>query len=138
MKKKSLKQKLFLILIALSSTALSQDNIKGQEVSKSQQHVASMGIDHTYFTYRTIGGVEYRQMALVMDTSFQPCPNAITPQPDTVWAAVREEDIGEKRFEMLSSVILAALLADKTVSLIVADDECYGTRAKVLSVRINK
>ncbi len=132
------KLKISFLLMALSSVAHSSDKIEGQKQAKGAHHAASQGINNVYFTHNTISGIDYKRLAIVMENDFQPCPDLKNGPAAGKWAEIRESDLGEKRFDMLSSAVLSAGLADKTVSLIISDDECYNTRAKVTAVRLNK
>lgn len=127
-----IKQKILLALIALSSITLAQDD-RTYISSETKGYTSSTGITQAYYSYQYVDGEAYNRIALVTDKDFHTCSTT-----NKNWGELREVDLGAKRYNALSSVILAALLADKTVSLNISDTECYGSRAKILSLRINK
>lgn len=144
---KSLKHSLFLLSMAVSTTVMSQDSIESETkinaemkkmTNKTTQNLGRRGVDFTYFYHNVVDGVEGRRMAIVMEETLPPCKDATNPQPDTVWAEIRELDVGEKRFEMLSSVIMSAILADKKVGLMIVSDQCYSKRAQVYGAVLTK
>jgi len=132
------KFKMSILLMALSSVAYSNDNIENQNLNKGSAAINSQGINNVYFTHNTVSGIDYKRLSIVMENEFQGCPEFKDAPPASKWAEIRESDLGEKRFDMLSSAVLSAVLADKTVSIIISDDECYNTRAKITSIRVNK
>lgn len=137
--KKSLKQKLLLLLIATSTNAISKEEFTDIELNKSTSpYIASDYINHVYFSSYSRSGSSFRKMSIVMENSFEPCPDAPDPKPDTRWAEIREEIVGKDDFEMLSSVVLSTLLADKKSSLKRDRDVCMGSRANIVALKLNR
>jgi len=89
-----------------------------------------MEIDENYFIPHAQGVTTRNDILLRMGPGFNMCNN------DNGYAKINSELIGEEQFNVLTSVVLAAWMANKPIAIL--HEGCDGNTARVYGLRIGK